>query len=88
VSIPFGLVNPEQPNLSQTIWVTVADSKGLVYFFQSTSSPGMVWVKLGELDLSEGQPVRKLQLAGNPDLSGDQTTNLKQAEMFRFAGEN
>jgi len=88
VSVPFGLVNPEQPNLSQTIWRTVADSKELVYFFESTSSPGMVWVRLGEVDLSEGQPVRKLQLAGNPDMSGDQTANLKPTEMFRFAGEN
>jgi choloylglycine hydrolase len=88
VSVPFGMVDPQRPNLSQTIWRTVADSKGLVYFFESTSSPGMVWVKLGEVDLSEGQPVRKLQLAGNPDLAGDQTANLKPAEMFRFAGEN
>jgi penicillin V acylase-like amidase (Ntn superfamily) len=88
VSVPFGVVDPQRPNLSQTIWRTVADSKGLVYFFESTSGPGIVWVKLGELDLSEGQPVRKLQLAGNPDLTGDQTANLKPAEMFRFAGEN
>lgn len=87
VSVPFGVVDPQRPNLSQTIWRTVADSKALVYFFESTASPGLVWIKLGELDLSKGQPVRKLQLAGNPDVSGDQTANLKTAAMFQFAGE-
>lgn len=88
VSVPLGHSDAERPNLAPTVWATIADSTGLVYFFQSTQSPGMVWVRLGDLDLSPGQPALRLRLAGHPDRAGDQTANLEPTDMFRFVGEN
>jgi penicillin V acylase-like amidase (Ntn superfamily) len=83
-SVPRGITTPTQPNISNTIWLTVSDQKNKVYYFQSTASPGLVWVKLNELDFKEGTGARKVQLDGNPDTAGDQTKNFKPAEVFKF----
>lgn len=84
VSVPRGITTPTQPNISSTIWRTVADQKNKVYFFESTASPSVVWVRLSKIDLTPGAGVRKLTLHGHPDLGGDQTANFQKAEPFRF----
>ncbi len=84
VSVPRGISTPDQPNISSTIWRTVAEQKNKVYFFENTFSPSLVWVKLNQIDFNAGSGVRKLTLHGNPDLSGDQTANFKKADPFVF----
>jgi penicillin V acylase-like amidase (Ntn superfamily) len=84
VSVPRGISTPGQPNISSTIWRTVADQKNKVYFFEDTFSPSLVWVKLNQIDFKAGSGVRKLALHGNPNLSGDQTANFKATEPFVF----
>jgi len=84
VSVPRGISTPGQPNISSTIWRTVADQKNKVYFFEDTAGPGLVWVRLNQVDFKPGSGVRKLTLHGNPDLSGDQTANFKEATPFVF----
>jgi penicillin V acylase-like amidase (Ntn superfamily) len=83
-SVPRGISTEGQPNIASTLWVTVSDQKNLVYYFQDTFSPGIVWVRLGEMNFAKDSGVRKLQLAGKPDLSGDQTGGFKPADAFRF----
>ncbi|WP_417387128.1 linear amide C-N hydrolase [Gimesia sp.] len=84
VSVPRGISTPDQPNISTTIWRTVSDQKNRVYFFENTASPSLVWVRLSQLDFSEGAGVRKLTLDGNPDLAGDQSTSFEPSEPFQF----
>ena len=84
VSVPRGISTPTQPNISSTIWRTVADQKNKVYFFEDTASPSLVWVQLNQIDFKPDSGVRKLTLHGNPDLGGDQTTHFKKAEAFKF----
>jgi choloylglycine hydrolase len=84
VSVPIGIKTPGKPNVADTLWLTVADQKNLTYFFQSTNGPGILWTKLGDIDLKEGSGPRKLQWQGNPDLTGNQTANFKPAELFKF----
>jgi penicillin V acylase-like amidase (Ntn superfamily) len=84
VSVPRGISTPGQPNISSTIWRTVADQKNKVYFFEDTTSPNLVWVRLSQIDFKEGSGVRKLTMHGNPGLGGDQTANFKKAEQFKF----
>ena len=84
VSVPIGIKVPGSPNIADTLWLTVSDQKNRVYFYQSTNSPSIVWVKMSELDLNEGSGARKLQLDGNPDVAGDQTKGFKPAEVFKF----
>jgi len=84
VSVPLGIKIPGQPNIADTLWLTVSDQKNKVYYYQDTNSPSILWTRLGELDFSEGSGPRKLQLDGNPDIAGDQTANFTPAELFQF----
>lgn len=84
VSVPIGIKIPGQPNIADTLWLTVSDQKNKIYYYQDTNSPSILWAKLGELDFSEGSGPRKLQLDGNPDVAGDQTGSFKSAELFKF----
>ncbi len=84
VSVPRGITTPNQPNISSTIWLTVSDHKNLIYYFQDTASPGLVWVRLRELDFAPGAGVRKLALHGQKLLTGDQTSAFRPAEAFAF----
>jgi choloylglycine hydrolase len=82
---PFGTADPARPNISATIWRTVAHLTGGLYFFESSFSPNIVWVDVGALDLSPGAPARKLDVAGSDaDLIGDATAQLRPSEPFAF----
>ncbi len=87
VSVPRGISTPNEPNISSTRWRTVSDQKDMVYYYEGTESPSLVWVRLNQLDFAEGSGVRKLQLAGNLDLAGDQTNGFSPAIPFTFLGE-
>lgn len=84
VTVPLGISTEGQPNIASTLWYTVSDQKQRVYYYQSTFSPGIVWVKLAELDFKAGSGVRKLKLDGQPDIAGNQTAGFKPADMFKF----
>ena len=84
VSVPRGISTPGQPNISSTIWRTVADHKNLVYYFEDTASPSLVWVDLKKLTFDIDSGVRKLTLHGNPSIGGDQTESFKPAQPFKF----
>jgi penicillin V acylase-like amidase (Ntn superfamily) len=84
VSVPRGIRKKGAPNVSSTLWLTVADHKNRVYYYQDTNSPGALWVKLDQIDFKEGSGVRKLTLAGKPDTVGDQTGGFEAAEAFEF----
>ncbi len=79
-SQPRGIVGSDW----STIWRNVSDQKNLVYDFEDTFSPSLVWADLEKIDFSSHAGVRKLQLDGNPDLAGDQTANFVPAQPFPF----
>ena len=84
VSVPRGIRKKDAPNVSSTIWLTVANHKNRVYYCQDTNSPGALWVKLDKIDFTEDTGVRKLTLVGKPDTTGDQTSNFEKSEQFKF----
>lgn len=83
-SVPIGISTEGQPNIASTLWRTVSDNKNKIYYFESTLSPSLVWLNLNEIDFSPSSQVRKLQLHGNLDLSGNQTKNLVGSKPFEF----
>ena len=83
-SVPRGISTKDEPNIASTLWRTVSDQKDLVYYFEDTAGPGLVWASLGDIDFSEGSGTRKLDLSGRPDLIGDQTAHFEPAEPFEF----
>ncbi len=84
VSVPIGIKIPGQPNIADTLWLTVADQKNRVYYYQDTKSPSVLWADMKRLDFSKGSGPRRLLLAGNPDVGGDQTAGFKLAPLFKF----
>jgi penicillin V acylase-like amidase (Ntn superfamily) len=85
VGTPLGFANEEQPWVSSTIWRTVSDSTNRVVIFDSALTPATFWVKLDELDLNPGAPVKKLALAGGKTYSGNATDKFVVAKLFTFA---
>ena len=64
VSVPLGTKDPKLPNIASTLWRTTYDQKQGVLVFDSATSPTAFWVNISNLNLNQGQPVRKLTLAG------------------------
>ncbi|WP_114239344.1 linear amide C-N hydrolase [Dyella sp. C9] len=84
VSVPLGIRTPDQPNLSSTIWHTVADQKNLVYYFDSATTPNTFWVDMHKLDLKPGAPVQKLTIANGQVYSGEVSAQFVDTPSFKF----
>jgi penicillin V acylase-like amidase (Ntn superfamily) len=86
VSAPFGIVDPERPNVSTTIWRSVIDLTNGVYYYDSVLSPQVFWLDMKKLKFDAGEPVRKLTVVDNFDLAGEVSGKIPKADMFRFLG--
>jgi penicillin V acylase-like amidase (Ntn superfamily) len=84
VSVPLGITTPGQPNISSTIWRTVADHKYKRYFFESARSPNVFWVNLADMDFAAGKPAKKLTLTGGAVFAGNAAAQFQPAEPFKF----
>jgi len=84
VSVPLGITTPDQPNISSTIWRTVADQKNLVYYFDSATRPNTFWVDLHKVDLKPGAPVRKLTMANGQVYAGEVSAQFVDTPSFKF----
>lgn len=86
VSVPFGISTPDEPNISSTRWRTVAHHTRKLYCFESALTPNVFWVDLNKLDLSEGAPVRKLDLGRDESntFAGESSAEFEVAEPFTF----
>lgn len=87
VSVPLGITTPGQPNISSTLWRTVANQRDLIYYFESTRYPSIVWVKFSAINFAAGQPVKELKLATAAQASGaggDVTAKFEPAKPFAF----
>ncbi|MGB6191958.1 MAG: linear amide C-N hydrolase [Terracidiphilus sp.] len=84
VSVPLGITDPEKPNLSSTLWRTVADHKEKLYCFDSATSPNVFWIPLAELNFSSGTPVKKLTMAGGKTYAGNVASQFETAKPLVF----
>jgi choloylglycine hydrolase len=84
VSVPLGITTPNEPNISSTIWRTVADQTNRVYYFDSATRPNTFWLPIAELDLRPGAHVKKLVLQDGEVYAGDATAKLIDAAPYHF----
>jgi choloylglycine hydrolase len=84
ISVPLGIKDPERPNISSTLWRTVADTGAKRYFYESALSPSVFWVDLDKLDLSASGKTMQLDLQARPVLAGEVSASFKPAEPFKF----
>src|SRR6266540_4244932 len=82
---PFGVADPSRPNVSSTIWRTVCDLTNLVYYYESSYSPNLIWAKLDGLRLGKGAPPTRLDLVREPEYVGEVSDRFVPAEPFTFA---
>lgn len=85
VGTPLGIDVENQPWVSSTIWRTVNDSTNRIVMFDSALTPATFWVKLDDLDLKPGAPVKKLELVGGKAYSGNAADKFVEAKLFDFA---
>ena len=85
-SVPYGIPTKGQPNISTTRWRSVADQKHLIYYFETLLSPNTIRADLNLFDLSEGAPVRKLDLAEGQVYNGEISSCFLNAVPFVFQG--
>jgi choloylglycine hydrolase len=70
MSTPFGMDDPDKPNISATRWRTIADLTNKRYYFEFADMPNVVWVDIDKLNLDEGASAQKFNLATHSDASG------------------
>ena len=85
VGTPLGITIDDQPYTSSSIWRTISDSSNRVVLFDSAMAPATFWVKLDDLDLKPGAPVKKLELAGGKTYNGNAADKFVAAKLFDFA---
>jgi penicillin V acylase-like amidase (Ntn superfamily) len=84
VSAPFGISDPERPNVSTTIWRTITNLTSGVLYYDGVLSPQVFWLDTKKLKFDIGEPVRKLTVVDNFDLAGEVSGKLQAAPMFEF----
>ncbi len=82
VAVPLGITTPDQPNISSTIWRTVADHRNLVYYFDSATRPNTFWVSLAKLDLRAGAPAKRLVIQHGEIFAGETAGQFQDAGSF------
>lgn len=66
----------------------MSDSTNRIVLFDSATTPATFWIKLDDLDLRPGAPVRKLELVGGKSYHGNATDRFVDASLFNFASLN
>ena len=84
VSVPWGVGDPEHPNLSPTYWRSVADSTNKIYYFESALSPNIVWVNLDKINFAPGSGVRAVKVEENYSIIGNIDDALAPAAPISF----
>jgi penicillin V acylase-like amidase (Ntn superfamily) len=85
VGQPFGVPDPSRPNISSTLWRSVADLTNLVYYYESSFSPNLIWIKLEGLRFGKGAPPTQLGVNAETDYVGEVSNRFSPAEPFAFA---
>lgn len=84
VSVPWGVGDPEHPNLSPTYWRSVADSTNKIYYFESALSPNVVWVNLNKINLGPGSGIRAVKVEENYSIIGNIDAQLAPAKPISY----
>ena len=66
-AVPNGITTPDKPYISSTQWISMADHKNGVYYFEPIMDMQLFWVDLRATDFSEDSGERILQLDGRKE---------------------
>ena len=83
IGVPLGMEDPDHPNISATLWRSLADHSNKRYYFESTIQAGLFWVDLNEVNLDEGSPIVGL-VVDSEHVFGDATQKLQPMKMISW----
>jgi choloylglycine hydrolase len=84
-SVPIDTADSNKTNATSTLWQTVSDQKALRYYFDSTTSPFVIWVDINKVNLNEGASSKKLDLKNYPmEYHGDVSDKFEDAKPFQW----
>lgn len=84
VSVPRGISTAGQPNISSSIWRTVADQKNKVYCFEDTGNPRVLWIDLKADDLSQDREYESSRCTNTRNLAATRPRTSSQQRSLRF----
>jgi len=84
IGVPLGMSDPDHPNISATLWRTVADHDAKRYYFESTVKPAVYWVDLEKVDLKPGASPKKIYTQGPKVLAGEVSAEFEPAKPFKW----
>lgn len=84
VGVPLGMTDPDHPNISMTLWRTVADHGAKVYYFESVLMPTVIWADLKKIDFKKSSRPRKIAIERDTALAGDVSAKFEKAEPFEW----
>lgn len=84
VSVPIGMSDPKHPNISSTLWRTVADDDAKRYYFESAVFPAVFWVDLAKVDFKTGAAPMMLAIERDKPLAGEVSAQFKEAQPFKW----
>lgn len=84
ISVPLGMKDPQKPNISMTLWRTIADIGERVYYFDSAVMPSVFWVDLSKVDFKEGSGSKMIKIRFDHDLAGEVSDKFTKAPPFAW----
>lgn len=84
IGVPLGMEDPDHPNISATLWRTVADHDARRYYFESAIRPSVFWVDLDKVNLNPGADAMKLNTLAPKLLAGEISAEFEAAAPFKF----
>lgn len=82
VSVPMQEGFSDRPNISATLWRSVADAKNNVYYFENTNRPNVFWVDLHKLNLNKGASIKKLPLQNGEVYAAEVSEHFVESAPF------
>lgn len=84
IGVPLGMADPNHPNISMTLWRTVADQGAKIYYFESAIMPAVFWVDLNKVDFKKGSGAREIAIEPETSLAGEVSAKFEPAEAFKW----
>jgi choloylglycine hydrolase len=84
--VPLGMKDPNHPNISMTLWRTVADHEKMTYYFESVLNPSVLWVDVNKIDFTKASGVRTIPIGRETKLAGEVSAQFKPAEPIKWLG--
>jgi choloylglycine hydrolase len=84
VSVPLGIVTPNKPNLTSTLWRTISDQKNKVYYYDSSTYPNTFWIDLKKLNFEPNAAVLSLPVENGTFYMGEAAKLFKPSKPFDF----